>query len=66
MEDRIIDLEIKFTFQEELLAELNNIVTAQQFKIDKLEKELKMLHSAIGDSQGSPGGGLKDEKPPHY
>ncbi len=65
-EKRIDDLEIKFTFQEDLLTQLNDIVTNQQFTIDKLEKEIKLLRSSIEDPQAGESGNLADEKPPHY
>lgn len=68
MENRIIDLEVKFTYQEDLLEQLNKIVTKQQFTIDKLTNELKAIRSSV-EQAGSVGGqskNLKDEVPPHY
>jgi len=61
-EQRITDLEIKFSYQEELLTELNKIVTKQQLTIDFLTKEFKSLSDSI-DADGSSS---QDEKPPHY
>ena len=66
LEDRINDLEIKFTFQEDLLAELNTIVTAQQFTIDSLVKEVKRLKENLEASALGAGATLDQEKPPHY
>lgn len=62
MEPRIIDLEIKFTHQEELLNELNQVVTKQQFVIDKLTKEMLELKINSLHSEGE----ISNEKPPHY
>lgn len=62
MESRIIDLEIKFTHQEDLLEELNKIVTKQQFTIDKLVKEITDLKLAALNGEGE----ITNERPPHY
>ena len=63
LEDRLNDLEIKFTFQDELLGELNDIVTKQQFKIDALEKKVRELTAAANSNSL---GNNENEKPPHY
>ena len=62
LESRIIDLEIKFSHQEDLMAELNKIVTQHEFTIDKMIKEINELKltSISGQSDGG------QEKPPHY
>ena len=62
LEGRIVDLEIKFTHQEDLIDHLNKIVTAQQFTIEKLEKQIKDLKLESTNS----GSDLPNEKPPHY
>jgi SlyX protein len=65
--DRIIELEIKVAYQEDLVQELNKIVIRQQQQIDRLEATVKLLHDRIkilsaerSDSDD------KIEKPPHY
>lgn len=62
LESRIIDLEIKFSHQEDLLEQLNQIVTKHEFTIDRLIKEVNELKltSISGQSDGG------QEKPPHY
>lgn len=65
LESRIIELETKFTFQEELLGELNKIVADQQYQIEKLMKNLKTITDHLKDSsQGT--GSVSNDKPPHY
>jgi SlyX protein len=65
IEDRVIELETKFTFQEELLGELNMIVADQQYQIEKLIKNLKTITDHLKDnSQGS--GNVPNDRPPHY
>lgn len=62
---RLIDLEIKYTQMEDLLDQLNQIVTTQQFAIDKLEREV--LELKLASSSGNSGDrNLVNEKPPHY
>jgi SlyX protein len=66
LEDRISNLEIKFSHQDDLLDQLNKIVTSQQLSIDKLEhiiQELKMSQNE--NSQGAERT-LADDVPPHY
>lgn len=61
-ESRIIALEIKFTHQEELLEQLNKIVTKHEFTIDKLCNEIAELKLAATADQSE----ITNEKPPHY
>ncbi|MDD5412281.1 MAG: SlyX family protein [Methylobacter sp.] len=66
-EDRIIELEIKAAYQEDLLQELNRIVGQQQQQIDRLEATCRLLNERIKSlsTEGS-GGENVDEVPPHY
>ena len=66
-EDRIIELEIKQAYQEDLIQALNQVVADQQKQIGKLEETCKLLHDkikslALDDRQP----GAIDERPPHY
>jgi len=66
-EDRLADIETKMAFQENTIKDLSNTVYNQQKQIDTLNKTLERLIARIRDSSiVSPGGDLKDEKPPHY
>jgi SlyX protein len=65
-EDRIIDIEIKLTRQEDLLDTLNKTVYEQQKKIDELEAlctalALRMKEMAEANQQNPI-----NERPPHY
>lgn len=66
-EERMVDIEIKLTRQEDLIEELNQTVYRQQKKLDELEalcaalaRRLKELASG-GNEQGAA-----NERPPHY
>jgi SlyX protein len=65
--DRMIELEIKVAYQEDLVQELNKIVSQQQNQIDRLEAMIKLLHDRIKSmSVEHSNDGEKFEKPPHY
>lgn len=70
MEKKFIDLESKFSFQEDLLNELNNVVVRQQKQINHLIQEVSQIKShvlEIIDGQLVSGGqDSKNEIPPHY
>ena len=66
-EERFIDLESRLAHQDQLLNELNDVVTNQQAKIMQLEELCRSLIErvrAAGD--GAPEGDPADERPPHY
>ena len=66
-EDRIIELEIKAAYQDDLLQELNKIVRRQQQQIDRLEATCKMLHERIKSlSTESSATESIEEVQPHY
>ena len=66
-DDRIIELEIKAAYQEDLLQDLNKIVGHQQQQIDRLEATCRMLNERI-KSLSVEGGADEntEEVPPHY
>ncbi|QWE17179.1 SlyX family protein [Polynucleobacter sp. AP-Nino-20-G2] len=65
-EDRITNLEIKLSFTEDLIEQLNQTVYKQQQQIEFLYRELKSIKEQASSSDGPGGNSLKDEIPPHY
>ncbi|HEC98384.1 MAG TPA: SlyX family protein [Nitrospirae bacterium] len=66
-EDRLLEIETRIAFQENTIKDLSDTVYNQQKQIDALHETLKNLIDRLRDSSTiSPGGNLKDEKPPHY
>ncbi|MGR9085682.1 MAG: SlyX family protein [Gammaproteobacteria bacterium] len=66
-EERIIELEIKAAYQEDLLQTLNRIVSQQQQQIDRLEVACRLLNERIqslSDQAGHVDPG--QQIPPHY
>jgi len=69
-ENRLIDIELKLTHQEDLVDTLNKIVYEQQIKIDNLEKLLSALARQLKETVSSVNaqgqGNADNERPPHY
>ena len=66
IEQRLMDLEIKASFTEDLVEQLNQTIFQQQQQIDALIREVSQLRQQTPD--GGSGGftSLRDELPPHY
>jgi SlyX protein len=65
-EERIVELELRFTEQQRLLQELSDVVYAQGRALERLEHEL----GAMGQKVAAIEPGLVDatvvERPPHF
>jgi len=66
VESRITELEIKISYTEDLVEELNRTVFRQQQQIDLLARELRSLRDQVQSSQPQEFRSLRDEIPPHY
>lgn len=66
MESRITELEIKISYAEDLIDELNRTVFRQQQQIDFLARELDALRQQVQAAPPQQAGSLFDEIPPHY
>ncbi len=66
-EKRIIDLETKLAYQEDMIHELNKTIFDQQKRLDQLEVAYKYLIAQTPElSEIGSTGKVVDEKPPHY
>ena len=66
-EERLVEIESKLAHQDQMLIELNDVVTLQQEKIMKLEELCRSLVDRIrsmGDAR--PADSPQEEQPPHY
>lgn len=65
-EERLIAIETKITFQEDLIEELNKTLYQQQKQLDYLaalcETLARNVESLAAAAEGKPG----NERPPHY
>lgn len=65
-ENRITELEIKISYAEDLIDELNRTVFRQQQQIELLAGEFKLLREQIRNAAPAEARSLRDEIPPHY
>jgi len=66
-EERLVAIETKLTFQEDLIEELNKTVYQQQQKLDHLEAVCAALARQIRSlSEAGNEGKPVSERPPHY
>ena len=66
-EERLVEIESKLAHQDQLVYELNDVVTDQQAKIMQLEALVESLLErvrALGEA--TPAESAGDERPPHY
>jgi len=66
MESRLAEIEVKLSFSEDLLEELNRTVVRQQQQIDQLRHELRVLRQQVQTGNAAVSDGPHDEAPPHY
>lgn len=67
IEQRLTDLEIKASFTEDAVDQLNAVIVRQQRQIDALLAELAELRQQRPDDDAPPAfRSLRDELPPHY
>ncbi len=71
-EQRIITIETKIAFQEDIISQLNDVICKQQDQIDALERLTQQLLLRVRDlseasvASSSVGSDMMDERPPHY
>ena len=67
IEERLVNIETKITFQEDLIEELNKMVYQQQNKLDWLEAVCESLVRHIESLAEERNDGMPaNERPPHY
>lgn len=62
--ERVVDLEIKLVYQDQLVRELDALVRAFGVRIDELTRELRALKDGVRSPEVALGPG--NEPPPHY
>jgi SlyX protein len=63
---RLTELEIKASFTEESLEQLNQVVIRQQGQIDLLIREITQLRPQSTQAQAGVPRNLRDDLPPHF
>jgi len=65
-EERLVAIETKITFQEDLIEELNKVVYQQQKKLERLEAMCESLAGHVDSLAAASEGKPANERPPHY
>ena len=60
---RLIDLETKAAYTEDMLAQLNDVIVRQERRIEHLESQLRQLTRLLENPQPESG---EEPPPPHY
>lgn len=67
MNDEIVELQTRISFQEGVIEELNQVVTQQQQQLDLLQRQMDKLGLQVANFyQLSPAGQVDEPPPPHY
>ena len=66
IEHRLTDLEVKASYTEDMLEQLNQVIVRQQAQIDRLLRELGELRERRPAADDVAFRSLRDELPPHY
>lgn len=65
-EERLVDIEVKLAHQEQLLSDLDQVVTDQQAKIMRLEELCNQLIERVRSGGDGATDAPHDDRPPHY
>jgi SlyX protein len=66
VDGRLTELEVKASFGEDLMDQLNQVIVRQQTQIEALIREVGRLNQAHSDGARGSERHLRDELPPHY
>lgn len=66
MSEQITDLEIRLTYQESALQELNDVIVKQQDQIDALIVEIRRLRQQLESGAEFVRPQSEETPPPHY
>ena len=66
MPERLDKLEIKLSYMEDFVQQLQDVVTSHTQTIEVLRKENKILSGKIRDMSDQLQGEIPNRKPPHY
>jgi SlyX protein len=65
-QDRLTDMEIRLTHQDDTIDQLNQVVADQQQRLTRLEQALRNLANEHRDLKDGLASDIMDQPPPHY
>jgi len=66
MDERLIELESRYTHQQQMLQDLSDVVFSQQKALDALRAEVQFLKERLRSFEPGLVEDSSDERPPHY
>ena len=69
IDHRLTDLEIKSSYMEDMVEQLNQIIIRQQQDLETLVRQVSQLRTQLQDAPAggaATAGGARDDLPPHY
>lgn len=69
LDSRVTELEIQLAHLQRMFDQLNEVVTEQSKRMDRLQQSSKQLADKLDRMKNASGGGgfdAVDDKPPHY
>lgn len=66
VDDRLVALEVKASFADDLLDRLNDAIVRQQRQIDQLVEQVARLKDQLARAEPQAGDAPHDDRPPHY
>ncbi|MDO4441739.1 MAG: SlyX family protein [Moraxella sp.] len=67
---QLIDLQIKISYLENTVDDLNTVITSQTLQIKDLQDQLKLIYRYLENQHGNDDGiapfDLLNDRPPHY
>ncbi len=63
---QLVELQTQLAFQEDALQTLDGVVTAQQQRIDQLQRQLERWHGLVDELRGALESQREQAPPPHY
>ena len=66
IDQRQTELEIKASFNEDLLDQLNQVIVRQQQEIDLLQRDVRQLRLQMPEGASPAARQAGDDLPPHY
>ena len=65
-DNRLTEVEVRYSYLERLVEDLSRVFYEQQRVIDKLSSRLEHVETLVAEAMDQPGASLPHEKPPHY
>ena len=65
-DNKLVELEEKISYLQNMLDELNMVVFRQSEKIEKLTNEIKVTNEKLINQSDSSDSEVTDDQPPHY